>query len=72
MKLALTPDQHTASLAQSRRRGVRGLTHQWQIEGEHLTTEEIGRRLGCSTDAARRRLHRVRVLPGVVTWAGLS
>jgi hypothetical protein len=42
------------------------------IEGEALNYEQIGRRLGISSDAARSRMVRLRAAPGSITWRALG
>jgi predicted ArsR family transcriptional regulator len=43
----------------------------WRIESETLTVAEIARRLGITEAAARRRLSKLRMASGAVTWVRL-
>jgi DNA-directed RNA polymerase specialized sigma24 family protein len=42
------------------------------VDGEYVTLEQMGERLGITTSTVRRRLNRERKSDGPVSWAGLA
>ena len=44
----------------------------WNVEGEMVSVEDIGKRIKLSAGAAANRLRREQAKPGPVTWAGLN
>jgi hypothetical protein len=58
--------EYASKGARGNRAAARGAVN--CIEGEYLTTAQIGERLGVSRKAAASRLSKVRRMPGRVTW----
>lgn len=42
------------------------------IEGEYVTAEQIGNRVGLTTSTVHDKLKRLRTLPGAITWEALA
>lgn len=61
--------EYASKGANGNRASARGALH--CIEGEYLTTAQIGERLGIERKRAGERLSRARRLPGPVTWERL-
>lgn len=69
MALVLTSD---VARKYSQRGRLKSLKSRWQVEGESVTAEVIGARLGIAESTAMKRVKREQQKPGPVTWAGLA